>query len=107
MLNGFLSLLQLKVSALLAAVFVVFGLIVFVSLVLLDHKNRQIFVGYLSVASLIFMFASPLSIIVSSYLILTGSDGYSAYSLSLIDTIIRLDMATSSFRNFIYLSDPY
>ncbi|XP_066314389.1 bidirectional sugar transporter SWEET2a-like isoform X2 [Miscanthus floridulus] len=54
---------RLKVSALLAAVFVVFGLIVFVSLTLLDHTTRQMFVGYLSVASLIFMFASPLSII--------------------------------------------
>lgn len=62
-----MSLLQLKVSSLLAAVFVVFGLIMYVSLALLDHQTRQMFVGYLSVASLIFMFASPLSIIVSSY----------------------------------------
>lgn len=59
--------LQLKVSTLLAAVFVVFGLIAYVSLAFLDHKTRQTFVGYLSVASLIFMFASPLSIIVSSF----------------------------------------
>ncbi|OEL29744.1 Bidirectional sugar transporter SWEET2a [Dichanthelium oligosanthes] len=58
---------RFKVSGLLAAVFVVFGLIMYVSLALLDHKTRQTFVGYLSVASLIFMFASPLSIIVSSY----------------------------------------
>ncbi|RLM92375.1 bidirectional sugar transporter SWEET2a [Panicum miliaceum] len=54
---------RLKVSGLLAAVFVVFSLIVYVSLALLDHNTRQTFVGYLSVASLIFMFASPLSII--------------------------------------------
>jgi len=73
--------LQLKVSALLAAVFVVFGLIVFVSLALLDHTTRQMFVGYLSVASLIFMFASPLSIIVSSY-ILTGCDEYFLHILA-------------------------
>nr|CAB3477306.1 unnamed protein product [Digitaria exilis]CAB3477307.1 unnamed protein product [Digitaria exilis]CAB3477309.1 unnamed protein product [Digitaria exilis] len=55
---------RLKVSSLLAAVFVVFGLIMYVSLALLDHQTRQMFVGYLSVASLIFMFASPLSIII-------------------------------------------
>jgi hypothetical protein len=60
-----LLLRQLKVSALLAAVFVVFGLIVCVSLAWFDHQARQTFVGYLSVASLIFMFASPLSTIVS------------------------------------------
>uniref|UniRef100_A0A0A9HL14 Uncharacterized protein n=1 Tax=Arundo donax TaxID=35708 RepID=A0A0A9HL14_ARUDO len=35
----------------------------YVNLALFDHKTRQTFVGYLSVASLIFMFASPLSII--------------------------------------------
>ena len=58
-------LLQLKVSVLLAGVFCVFGLIVYVSMALFDHKPRRTFVGYLSVASLIFMFASPLSIIVS------------------------------------------
>ncbi|KAL6597838.1 hypothetical protein ACP70R_046643 [Stipagrostis hirtigluma subsp. patula] len=57
---------RLKVSGLLAGVFLVFGLIVVVSLELFDHKTRQTFVGYLSVASLIFMFASPLSIIVKS-----------------------------------------
>lgn len=58
--------LQLKVSGLLSGVFVVFGLIMYVSLEWFDHRTRQTFIGYLSVASLIFMFASPLSIIVSS-----------------------------------------
>ncbi|CAD6238356.1 unnamed protein product [Miscanthus lutarioriparius] len=72
---------RLKVSALLAAVFVVFGLIVFVSLALLDHTTRQMFVGYLSVASLIFMFASPLSII--NLVIRTKSVEYMPFYLSL------------------------
>ena len=51
-------------SALLAGVACVFAAIVFVSLEFFDHTKRQTFVGYLSVASLISMFASPLSIIV-------------------------------------------
>lgn len=50
---------------LIAAVIVVFAFVVFVSLGLLDYDERQTFVGYLSVASLISMFASPLFIIVS------------------------------------------
>lgn len=58
-------LLQLKVSVLLAGVFCLFGLIMYVSMALFDQKPRQTFVGYLSVVSLICMFASPLSIIVS------------------------------------------
>ncbi|CAO2179637.1 unnamed protein product [Urochloa humidicola] len=72
---------RLKVSALLAAVFVVFSLIMYVSLALLDHDTRQTFVGYLSVASLIFMFASPLSII--NLVIKTKSVEYMPFYLSL------------------------
>lgn len=52
---------------LLMAVFGVFAIIVFVSMKLFGPDSRQLFVGYLSVASLISMFASPLFIIVSSY----------------------------------------
>ncbi|PWZ08945.1 Bidirectional sugar transporter SWEET2a [Zea mays] len=72
---------RLKVSALLAAVFLVFGLIVFVSLALLDHKARQVFVGYLSVASLVCMFASPMSIV--NLVIRTKSVEYMPFYLSL------------------------
>uniref|UniRef100_K3XRL3 Bidirectional sugar transporter SWEET n=2 Tax=Setaria italica TaxID=4555 RepID=K3XRL3_SETIT len=72
---------RLKVSGLLAAVFVVFGMIMYVSLALLDHNTRQTFVGYLSVASLIFMFASPLSII--NLVIRTKSVEYMPFYLSL------------------------
>ena len=58
--------LQLKMGGLLLAVFVLFAIIVFVSIRVFDSSLRRTFVGYLSVASLIFMFASPLFIIVST-----------------------------------------
>ncbi|XP_038981757.1 bidirectional sugar transporter SWEET2a-like isoform X2 [Phoenix dactylifera] len=54
---------RMKMSGLLIAVFCVFSLIIYVSLELFDHQARQTLVGYLSVASLISMFASPLFII--------------------------------------------
>lgn len=54
---------KMKISGLLIAVFGSFGIIMYCSLVCFDHDTRQVFVGYLSVASLISMFASPLSII--------------------------------------------
>ncbi|MQL98048.1 hypothetical protein Taro_030743 [Colocasia esculenta] len=58
------SVKKLKMSGLLVAVFAIFGVVVYISLVLLDPVTRQRFVGYLSVASLISMFASPLFIII-------------------------------------------
>ena len=58
--------LQLKMLGFLMSIFAIFALIIFVSLRFLDSPSRQLFVGYLSVASLISMFASPLLIIVSS-----------------------------------------
>uniref|UniRef100_J3L0U5 Bidirectional sugar transporter SWEET n=2 Tax=Oryza brachyantha TaxID=4533 RepID=J3L0U5_ORYBR len=72
---------RVKVSSLLVMVFGVFALIVYASLVLFDHQTRQLFVGYLSVASLIFMFASPLSII--NLVIRTRSVEYMPFYLSL------------------------
>lgn len=51
---------------LLVAILAAFIIIAFVSLKLFEPPNRQIFVGYLSVISLISMFASPLFAIVSS-----------------------------------------
>lgn len=58
--------LQLNMLGLLLGVFVVFVVIAFVSLRVFEPPNRQLFVGYLSVFSLISMFASPLFVIVSS-----------------------------------------
>ncbi|KAK1326184.1 Bidirectional sugar transporter SWEET2a [Acorus calamus] len=55
---------KLKMSGLLMMVFGIFAMIAFVSLQFLDPPTRQMLVGYLSVASLITMFASPLFIIV-------------------------------------------
>ncbi|XP_020595974.1 bidirectional sugar transporter SWEET2a [Phalaenopsis equestris] len=54
---------KLKMCGMLIGVFAIFGLIIFLSLELFDHQNRQIFVGYINVGSLISMFASPLFII--------------------------------------------
>lgn len=64
-LHVLLIFLQLRMSALLIAVFAFFGMVVFVSLRFLETHLRQMVVGYLSVFSLISMFASPLFIIVS------------------------------------------
>uniref|UniRef100_A0A0E0JJU9 Bidirectional sugar transporter SWEET n=1 Tax=Oryza punctata TaxID=4537 RepID=A0A0E0JJU9_ORYPU len=72
---------RVKVSSLLVMVFGVFALIVYASLALFDHQTRQMFIGYLSVASLIFMFASPLSII--NLVIRTKSVEYMPFYLSL------------------------
>ncbi|GFY88673.1 nodulin MtN3 family protein [Actinidia rufa] len=55
---------QVKMLGLLLAVFAIFGIIAFASVKLFQPPNRQIFVGYLSVISLISMFASPLFVIV-------------------------------------------
>ncbi|XP_011046711.1 PREDICTED: bidirectional sugar transporter SWEET2a-like [Populus euphratica] len=51
---------KLRMSALLIAVFAFFGMVVFVSLRFLETHLCQMVVGYLSVFSLISMFASPL-----------------------------------------------
>ncbi|RVW29578.1 Bidirectional sugar transporter SWEET2a [Vitis vinifera] len=55
---------KMKMSGLLTAIFGIYAIIVFASMKLFDPHARQLFVGYLSVASLISMFASPLFIIV-------------------------------------------
>ncbi|KAJ8450007.1 hypothetical protein Cgig2_029369 [Carnegiea gigantea] len=55
-----------KMIWLLLAVFGAFAVIIFVSLRLHDPRTRQMFVGFLSCASLVSMFASPLFIIVGS-----------------------------------------
>ncbi|XP_073115418.1 bidirectional sugar transporter SWEET2a-like isoform X2 [Elaeis guineensis] len=72
---------RLKMSGLLIAVLCVFSLIIYVSLELFDHQSRQTFVGYLSVASLISMFASPLFII--NLVIRTRSVEFMPFCLSL------------------------
>ncbi|XP_010926193.2 bidirectional sugar transporter SWEET2a isoform X2 [Elaeis guineensis] len=73
--------MKLRMSGLLIAVFCVFALIICVSLELLDGRTRQMFVGYLSVASLISMFASPLCIM--NLVIRTRSVEFMPFYLSL------------------------
>ncbi|KAE8786518.1 Bidirectional sugar transporter SWEET2a [Hordeum vulgare] len=97
---------RLKVLVLLAGVFCVFGLIVYVSMALFDHKPRRTFVGYLSVASLIFMFASPLSII--NLVIRTKSVEYMPFYLSLSMSLMSVSFfAYGALLDdfFIYMDD--
>ncbi|KAK6932281.1 SWEET sugar transporter [Dillenia turbinata] len=72
---------KMKMMGLLLGVFCLFSIIVFVSMRYLDSHTRQLFVGYLSVASLISMFASPLFII--NLVIQTRSVEYMPFYLSL------------------------
>ncbi|XP_012444416.1 bidirectional sugar transporter SWEET2a isoform X1 [Gossypium raimondii] len=80
--------MKLKMMGLLISVFATFASIVFVSMRFLDSPSRQLFVGYLSVASLISMFASPLIII--KLVIKTRSVEYMPFSLSLATFLMSL-----------------
>ncbi|MQL94069.1 hypothetical protein Taro_026713 [Colocasia esculenta] len=82
---------KLRMSGLLAAVFVIFAIIIFVSLEFFSpttHITRRTFVGYLSVASLISMFASPLFII--NLVIRTRSVEFMPFYLSLSTFLMSL-----------------
>lgn len=80
--------LQAKMTWFLVAVFAVFAVIVFVSLTVFVSPYRQLFVGYLSVASLISMFASPLFII--NLVVKTKSVEYMPFYLSLSTFLMSL-----------------
>ncbi|XP_068661040.1 bidirectional sugar transporter SWEET2a-like [Aristolochia californica] len=77
-----------KMLGLLATVFGLFALIVIVSLTCLEPPMRQMFVGYLSVASLVCMFASPLFII--NLVIRTKSVEFMPFYLSLSTFLMSL-----------------
>ncbi|KAH6825571.1 Nodulin MtN3 family protein [Perilla frutescens var. hirtella] len=79
---------RLKMLGLLLGVFVVFAVVAFVSLCVFEPPNRQLFVGYLSVFSLISMFASPLFII--NQVIKTKSVEYMPFYLSLATFLMSL-----------------
>ncbi|KAJ9690836.1 hypothetical protein PVL29_013139 [Vitis rotundifolia] len=83
---------KMKMSGLLTAVFGIYAIIVFASMKLFDPHARQLFVGYLSVASLISMFASPLFII--NLVIRTRSVEYMPFYLSLSTFLMSLSFFT-------------
>ncbi|KAL2494636.1 Bidirectional sugar transporter SWEET2 [Forsythia ovata] len=79
---------KLKMLGSLLAVFAVFAAIVFLSIKVFEPPIRQLFVGYLSVFSLISMFASPLFII--NLVIRTKSVEYMPFYLSLSTFLMSL-----------------
>ncbi|KAJ4977013.1 hypothetical protein NE237_002119 [Protea cynaroides] len=92
---------KVKMLGLLFADLGIFAIIVFVSLRLFDSSTRQIFVGYLSVASLISMFASPLFII--KLVIRTKSVEFMPFYLSLSTFL----MSISFFAYGMLKCDPF
>ncbi|XP_074319232.1 bidirectional sugar transporter SWEET2 [Silene latifolia] len=82
---------KVKMLGLLAGVLVLFAALVVMTLSMFDMPSRQIFVGFLSCASLISMFASPLFII--KLVIQTKSVEYMPFYLSLSSFL----MSTSFF----------
>ncbi|KAG2684893.1 hypothetical protein I3760_10G097200 [Carya illinoinensis] len=93
--------IKLKMLGLLIAVFAIFGTTVYVSMRFFDSHERQTFVGYLSVASLITMFASPLFII--NLVIKTRSIEFMPFCLSLSTFLMSL----SFFAYGVLKYDPF
>ncbi|CAI9088883.1 OLC1v1023334C2 [Oldenlandia corymbosa var. corymbosa] len=92
---------KLKMLGLLLAVFSVFGLIVVGSLLIADFEFRHLAIGFLSCASLISMFASPLFVI--NLVIRTRSVEYMPFYLSLSTFL----MSTSFCLYGIFSFDPF
>ncbi|KAA8526732.1 hypothetical protein F0562_009039 [Nyssa sinensis] len=92
---------KLKMSGLLLAVIGLFAAIVVGSLHLSDCDMRRIFIGFLSSASLISMFASPLCII--NLVIQTRNIEFMPFYLSLSTFL----MSTSFFLYGCFNSDPF
>ncbi|XP_012091868.1 bidirectional sugar transporter SWEET2a isoform X1 [Jatropha curcas] len=92
---------KLKMTGLLVVVCAVFIIIVFVSMNFFQSHARQMFVGYLSVFSLISMFASPLFVI--NLVIKTNSVEYMPFSLSLATFLMSLSFFAYGMLKF----DPF
>ncbi|CAN4082142.1 unnamed protein product [Withania somnifera] len=96
---------KLKMLGLMLGVFSVFAVIVAISLYLFEPPSRQTFVGYLSVFSLISMFASPLFII--NLVIKTKSVEYMPFYLSLATFLMSISFfAYGLFKNDSFISVP-
>ncbi|KAJ4981651.1 hypothetical protein NE237_032488 [Protea cynaroides] len=89
---------KVKMLGLLLAVLGIFAVIVFVSLKFLDSTTRQIFVGYLSVVSLISMFASPLFVI--NLVIRTRSVEFMPFYLSLSTFLMSISFFAYGMFNY-------
>ncbi|XP_039124264.1 bidirectional sugar transporter SWEET2a-like [Dioscorea cayenensis subsp. rotundata] len=83
---------RFKMVGLLLAVFCIFALIIYVSLEFFRGPERQNFVGYLSIASLISMCASPLFII--KLVIRTKSVEFMPFYLSLATFLMSISFFT-------------
>lgn len=92
---------KLRMFGLLLAVFGVFAIILFGSLFLIDRQTRHTVVGFLTCASLISMFASPLFII--KLVIRTSSVEFMPFYLSLSTFL----MSASFFLYGIFNFDPF
>ncbi|XP_021773915.1 bidirectional sugar transporter SWEET2-like isoform X1 [Chenopodium quinoa] len=95
---------KMKMLGLLSAVVVSYAILVTLSLRVFDFNSRQIFVGFLSCASLISMFASPLFII--RLVIRTKSVEYMPFYLSLSSFLMSMSFFTYGMLNwdaFIYV----
>ncbi|KAL9262131.1 Bidirectional sugar transporter SWEET2-like protein [Drosera capensis] len=92
---------KLKMLGLLAMVVCLIGIVVFVSLRFFESVARRVFVGFLSCASLISMFSSPLFII--NLVIRTKSVEYMPFYLSLSTFL----MSSSFFVYGLFNGDPF
>lgn len=92
---------KLNTFVLLIGIFGVFAIILFASLFLLDRPTRHVLVGFLTCASLISMFASPLFII--RLVIRTKSVEFMPFYLSLSTFAMSLSFMVYGIFNF----DPF
>ncbi|XP_076896413.1 bidirectional sugar transporter SWEET2-like [Bidens hawaiensis] len=92
---------KFRMSGLLLAVFVVFAAIVIGSLLVTDLEVRHLIIGFLSCATLISMFASPLSVM--NVVIQTRSVEFMPFYLSLSTFL----MSTSFLLYGIFNFDPF
>ncbi|XP_039144126.1 bidirectional sugar transporter SWEET2a isoform X2 [Dioscorea cayenensis subsp. rotundata] len=83
---------SLKMSSFLIAVFSTLALVIYISLEFFNGSARRNFVGYLSIASLISMFASPLFII--NLVIKTKSVEFMPFYLSLATFLMSISFFT-------------